>query len=58
MNALHHQVVEAGVFADAEVDRSPTGTGVSARLALHHARGELAAGAVIGRIFADAVDPQ
>lgn len=31
------------VFADGEVDRSPTGTGVSARLALHHARGELAA---------------
>jgi len=29
------------VFADGEVDRSPTGTGVSARLALHHARGEL-----------------
>jgi trans-L-3-hydroxyproline dehydratase len=32
------------VFADGEVDRSPTGTGVSARLALHHARGELAEG--------------
>jgi proline racemase len=32
------------VFADGEVDRSPTGTGVSARLALHHARGELPAG--------------
>jgi proline racemase len=30
------------VFADGEVDRSPTGTGVSARLALLHARGELA----------------
>jgi proline racemase len=30
------------VFAHAEVDRSPTGTGVSARLALHAARGELA----------------
>ncbi len=29
------------VFADGEVDRSPTGTGVSARLALHHARGDL-----------------
>jgi proline racemase len=35
------------VFANAEVDRSPTGTGVSARLALHHARGELAAGETI-----------
>jgi trans-L-3-hydroxyproline dehydratase len=32
------------VFADGEVDRSPTGTSVSARLALHHARGEIAVG--------------
>lgn len=32
------------VFADGEVDRSPTGTGVSARLALHHARGEVSTG--------------
>ena len=30
------------VFAAGEVDRSPTGTGVSARLAVLHARGELA----------------
>ncbi|MEM7306011.1 MAG: proline racemase family protein [Planctomycetota bacterium] len=30
------------VFADGEVDRSPTGTGVSGRAAVHHARGELA----------------
>lgn len=29
------------IFADGEVDRSPTGTGVSARVALHHARGEI-----------------
>jgi len=29
------------VFADGEVDRSPTGTGVSARAALHYSRGEL-----------------
>ncbi len=35
------------VFADGEVDRSPTGTGVSGRLALHHARGELAEGTEI-----------
>jgi len=35
------------VFANAEVDRSPTGTGVSARLALHHARGELAVGETV-----------
>lgn len=32
------------VFADAEVDRSPTGTGVSGRAALLHGRGELAVG--------------
>ena len=29
------------VFAEGEVDRSPTGTGVSARIALHRSRGEL-----------------
>lgn len=28
------------VFADGEVDRSPTGTGVAGRIAIHHARGE------------------
>ena len=32
------------VFADGEVDRSPTGTGVSARAAVEHARGALALG--------------
>ena len=32
------------VFAEGEVDRSPTGTGVSARAALHFARGELDVG--------------
>jgi len=31
------------IFADGEVDRSPTGSGVSARAALHHAKSELAA---------------
>ncbi|MFC1805765.1 proline racemase family protein, partial [Planctomycetota bacterium] len=35
------------VFADSEVDRSPTGTGVSARLAVHHAKGEIQEGDVI-----------
>ena len=30
------------IFADGEVDRCPTGTGVSGRAALHYARGELA----------------
>jgi trans-L-3-hydroxyproline dehydratase len=29
------------VFADGQIDRSPTGTGVSGRLAIHHARHEL-----------------
>jgi trans-L-3-hydroxyproline dehydratase len=32
------------VFAEGEVDRSPTGTGVSARAALHVARGEIGLG--------------
>ncbi|MCK4766202.1 MAG: proline racemase family protein [Candidatus Aminicenantes bacterium] len=32
------------IFAEGEVDRSPTGTGVSARAAIHFARGQLAAG--------------
>lgn len=32
------------VFADAEVDRSPTGSGVTARLAAMHAKGEVRAG--------------
>jgi len=32
------------VFADREVDRSPTGSGVTARLAVQHARGLVAAG--------------
>ena len=31
------------IFADGELDRSPTGSGVSARAALHHAKGELRA---------------
>lgn len=32
------------IFAEGEVDRCPTGTGVSGRLAIHHARGEVAVG--------------
>ena len=32
------------IFAEGEVDRSPTGTGVSARMAIHYARGELGVG--------------
>ncbi|MFL5624978.1 MAG: proline racemase family protein [Ktedonobacteraceae bacterium] len=42
-NRAHHSR-NITVFAHAEVDRSPTGTGVSARLALHAAKGELAVG--------------
>lgn len=29
------------IFAEGEVDRSPTGTGLSGRLAIHHRRGEI-----------------
>lgn len=32
------------IFAEGEVDRSPTGSGVSARAAIHHKRGELPIG--------------
>jgi len=45
------------IFAEGEVDRSPTGTGVSGRAAIHHARGELAVGgrmtieSIIGTTF-------
>ncbi len=46
------------VFADGEVDRSPTGTGVSARAALHLAKGEIGLGesfvveSILGTTFA------
>lgn len=40
VDASHHSR-NVCVFAEGEVDRSPTGTGVSARAALHHIRGEL-----------------
>jgi trans-L-3-hydroxyproline dehydratase len=45
-SARHHEHHSRNVciFADGEVDRSPTGTGVSARAAIHHARGELVPG--------------
>ena len=32
------------IFAEGEVDRCPTGTGVSARMAIHYARGEIKVG--------------
>jgi proline racemase len=37
---IHHSR-NVCIFAEGEVDRSPTGSGVSARAALHYARGEL-----------------
>ncbi|MCU0560351.1 MAG: proline racemase family protein [Desulfobacterales bacterium] len=49
------------VFAEGEVDRSPTGTGVSGRLAILHARGEIGIGeririeSIIGSRFSGAV---
>jgi trans-L-3-hydroxyproline dehydratase len=45
------------IFAEGEVDRSPTGTGVSGRLAIHYGRGEIAKNqpiaieSIIGSIF-------
>jgi proline racemase len=41
-NPAHHSR-NVCVFADGEVDRSATGSGVSARAALHHAKGDLRA---------------
>jgi trans-L-3-hydroxyproline dehydratase len=38
---LSHHSRNVCIFADGELDRSPTGSGVSARAALHHAKGEL-----------------
>jgi len=38
--AVHHSR-NVCIFADGEVDRSPTGSGVSARAALHYAKGEV-----------------
>jgi trans-L-3-hydroxyproline dehydratase len=49
------------IFAEGEVDRSPTGTGVSGRLAIHHAKGHLDAGetilieSLIGSVFSGRV---
>jgi trans-L-3-hydroxyproline dehydratase len=37
---MHHSR-NVCIFADGELDRSPTGSGVSARAALHYARGEM-----------------
>ena len=42
-DAAHHSR-EVCVFADGEVDRSPTGTGVSGRAAFYYAKGEIGLG--------------
>ena len=50
------------IFAEGEVDRSPTGTGVSARAAIHFARGDISIGesitieSIIGSTFSVKVD--
>ncbi len=43
LDSKHHSR-NVCIFADGEVDRSSTGSGVSARAALHHAKGELGVG--------------
>ena len=44
---MNHHSRNLCVFAEGEVDRSPTGSGVSARLAVLHARKMVAVGQVI-----------
>jgi proline racemase len=50
------------IFAEGEVDRSPTGSGVSARVAIHYQRGELAVGetmkieSILGTTFSCKID--
>ena len=59
-NPAHHSR-NVCICAEGEVDRSPTGTGVSGRLAIHHARGEIGIGesitieSIIGSAFAGRV---
>lgn len=49
------------IFANGEVDRSPTGSGVSGRMAIHHARGELKIGekmkieSIVGSVFTGSI---
>ena len=60
-NPNHHSQ-NVCIFAEGEVDRSPTGTGVSARAAIHYARGEIGVGesitieSIIGSTFSVKVD--
>ncbi|HRJ42012.1 MAG: proline racemase family protein [Caldilineaceae bacterium] len=59
-NPAHHSR-NVCIFADGEVDRSPTGTGVSARAALHFARREIGLGepftveSILGTTFSGTV---
>jgi proline racemase len=46
LNSEHHSR-NVCIFAEGEVDRSPTGTGVSARAAIHHFKGGLREGETI-----------
>ena len=56
LNPNHHSR-NVCIFADGEVDRSPTGTGISARAAIHYAKGEMELGksitieSIIGSTF-------
>ncbi len=49
------------IFAEGEVDRSPTGTGVAGRMAIHHAKGEIGVGekmrieSILGTIFTGSI---
>ena len=49
------------IFADGEVDRSPTGSGVSGRMAIHYKRGDLKVGesmtieSIVGSVFKGSV---
>ena len=49
------------IFAEGEVDRCPTGSGVSGRMAIHHARGEMSPGdsmlieSITGSVFRGSV---
>ena len=49
------------IFAAGEVDRSPTGSGVAGRMAIHHAKGELRPGkkmtieSIVGSVFTGSV---
>jgi len=60
-NPNHHSR-NVCIFAEGELDRSPTGTGVSARAAIHYARGEIDIGesiiieSIIGSIFSVKVE--